>query len=342
MASYIISEVNIRLLLFGVYNMNVLITGGCGFIGSYLAKHYLSKDENVWIIDDLSTGSMKNLGEFAHHPRLIIEESDINAWPSINRAVQWADHIYHFAAVVGLFNVLAHPIKLLRTNIIGTEKILQAIVENHVCPYFILISSSSVYGHSDKLSLSEADQLIVSEDPNSLSAYAISKITDEILTSSYASGANFNYMILRLFNTIGPGQSSQYGMVVPRFVRQACSHQPITVFGSGEQTRSFCDVRDSIALMLELTRNPAAVGEIINVGQDVEITINHLAKSVKKLADSESRIEHIDYSLAYGQAIQDTKQRKPNLDKLRSLTQYQYQWTLERTIKNLIEERIQV
>lgn len=316
--------------------MKVLITGGCGFIGSHLTELHLSCNDDIWIIDDLSTGRIENIISFPQYKKIIFEQKDISNWDTINEAVKWADRIYHMAAVVGIFHVLANPIKLFKTNIAGTDNLLQAIIKNKATPRLIIASSSSVYGHSDKTSLSEDDDLILLANSHPLRGYAISKITDEVLATSYAGIYDLNYIILRLFNTVGPRQSGQYGMVVPRFVEQACTNKPITVFGTGEQTRSFCDVRDSVVMIKALADNPKTTGQIINVGQDVAVNINYLANLVKEKANSSSIIEHVDYSLAYGRLLSDIKQRKPNINKLKSFINYKHQWTLDKTIESLV------
>jgi UDP-glucose 4-epimerase len=317
--------------------MKVLITGGCGFIASHIVEHHLLQNDEVWVVDDLSTGSLTNISSLPNFHKVIFDNSDICNWSNIDKAVSWADRIYNFAAVVGVFNVLANPVKLFNTNINGTERVLNAMVENQSSAHFILASSSSVYGHSDKDYLSEDDTLVMLAKTHPLSGYAASKIADEAITTAYANQYYINYTIVRFFNTVGPRQKGQYGMVVPRFVEQACNNKPITVFGNGEQTRSFCDVRDTVAMLMLLADNPKSRSQIVNVGNDIASTINHLAELVKDKAHSSSEIQHIDYSSAYGQMLSDIKQRRPNISKLRSIIHYEHQWTLADTVESLIE-----
>lgn len=316
--------------------MKVLITGGCGFIGSHLVEHHLAQGDDVWVVDDLSTGLESNIINLPNAKNITLDKNDINDWPNIDKAVKWADRIYHMAAVVGVFHVLSNPVKLFKTNINGTEILLQALIRNNVSPRLMVTSSSSVYGHSDKTALSENDNLILLANSHPLRGYAVSKIVDEVITSSYAKIYNFRYTLMRLFNTVGPRQRGQYGMVVPRFVQQACLNEPITIFGTGDQTRSFCDVRDSIAMITKLANTEDAIGETVNIGRDVATSINDLAALVKDKAKSSSELTHVDYSAAYGQVLSDIAQRRPDISKVKILTHYEHQWPLDKTVENLI------
>lgn len=316
--------------------MRVLVTGGCGFIGSHLVEHHLAKDDEVYVVDDLSTGSLQNVENFKNNPKFQFDQADIVTWPHFEKAINWADRIYHMAAVVGVYRVLNEPHKVISTNISGFDRLLNIAATCNTLKRIVLASSSSVYGHSNNPLLNENDSLILASTAHPLKIYAISKIADEALAMAYYKTAKLPITIVRLFNTIGPRQTGRYGMVVPRFVKQACSGEPITIFGNGTQTRSFCDVRDSICALDKLADIPDSIGNIINVGRDVEMTINDLASLVLKRANSHSEIQHIPYIEAYGEEFTDIRQRRPDLRKLYQLTGFKHEWTLEKTVDNLI------
>ena len=316
--------------------MRILITGGCGFIGSHIAEYHLAKGDEVLVVDDLSTGSLDNIATFKDNPAFRFENASILNWPNVQESVLWAERIYHMAAVVGVYRVLKDPINVLTTNIHGCEKLLHAIAITEHRPQVIVTSSSSVYGHSDNPMLSEKDDLLIKSSAHPLWNYALSKIADEALGLAYYHSMKIPVTVIRLFNTIGPRQTGQYGMVVPRFIKQACTGEPITVFGDGTQTRSFCDVRDVLSALNLLANTPKSNGQIVNVGYDVEIVINDLAELIRKKANSNSKIQYIPYKEAYGEEITDIKQRRPDLTKLCQLTGFKHQWPLEKTIDDLI------
>ncbi|MEN9449472.1 MAG: hypothetical protein RJA83_86 [Pseudomonadota bacterium] len=316
--------------------MHVLVTGGCGFIGSNLVEFHLAKGDEVSVVDDLSTGSLDNIRPFQTNHKFHFEQADILHWENMQKAVAKADRIYHMSAVIGMYRVLAEPVKVLATNILGCEKLLHAIARSKSRPQVIIPSSSSVYGHSKSPVMNENLDLVIMSAAYPLKNYALSKIVTEALAGAYFHKYQIPVTIVRLFNTIGPRQSGQYGMVVPRFVKQACRGEPITVFGDGTQTRSFCDVRDAINAVNLLADRSENNGEIVNVGRDKEISINELAKLVCKLANSKSEIQYVPYIKAYGEELVDIKQRRPDLTKLYKLTGFKHQWTLEQTIENLI------
>lgn len=319
--------------------MRVLITGGCGFIGSHLCEYHISKGDEVYIVDDLSSGSINNIESFKHSPLLHLEKDDIITWPHLDKIIKNVDRIYHLAAVVGVFRVIADPLKVHSTNIIGCDKILNSAFKTRSLAKIIIASSSSVYGNSPKSILNENDDLII-KPSNPLAPYAISKLCNESLASGLYQKHNLQVIIARFFNTIGPRQTGQYGMVVPRFCQQAVKNEPLTVFGDGNQTRSFCDVRDLIAMLELLIQNPLSIGQVINVGNNHTISINDLSKLVIKKSNSKSTIKHISYQEAYGDAFTDITQRKPDIQKVQSLTGYQHQWPLEKTIDNLISQLV--
>lgn len=316
--------------------MRILITGGSGFIGSHLAEHHLAKGDDVYVVDDLSTGSINNIILFQKNSKFRFEQANILTWPNLDKAICWADCIYHMAAVIGIFRVLSEPLNVINTNIHGYARLLNAASANNPNARIIIASSSSVYGYNKSKILKEDDNLIVGPSTYPLRNYAISKIADEALSLVYIKEHNLPITIVRIFNTIGPRQTGQYGMVVPRFVSQACRNEPITVFGDGTQTRSFCDVRDSVVLLEKLAEENDTMGEIINVGNDKEIQINELAKMIRLSANSQSEICHQSYQQAYGMEFIDIPNRRPDLTKLFKFTSFKHKWSLEDTIADLI------
>jgi UDP-glucose 4-epimerase len=318
--------------------MNVLITGGCGFIGSHLAEFHLNQRDQVRIVDNLSTGTLENIASFNKNPDFQFFQADILTWPGLVNAIEWSDRIYHFAAIVGMFKAISEPLSIVSTNIIGCNHLFHVIATTKFRPLVIIPSSSSVYGDNPNHLLKETDNLRVKSLPHPLATYAISKLSNESIALAYYQSAQIPVIIARLFNTIGPRQTGRYGMVVPRFVHQALQHEPFTIYGDGIQTRSFCDVRDIVSALILLAKLPTAVGEIINVGNDIEISINELADLICQCVGYSVPAHFIPYEQAYGVEFTDITQRRPDLTKLLQLTSFKHQWTLERTINNLLSQ----
>jgi len=314
-----------------------LVTGGAGFIGSHIVEHYLSKGDDVVVIDNLSTGNLENISIFKKNPLFTFFKSDILNWKELNEVVGSVDMIYHMAAVLGVYRVLEEPIEVLTTNIFSCNDLLKAVVATDSKARIIIASSSSVYGPSSTPDLKEDAPLIVAPNTHPLWGYAVSKIADEALVSAYCQVYKLPITSIRFFNTIGPRQTGRYGMVVPRFVSQAVNSEPLTVYGDGDQTRSFCDVRDSVAALSIVAEKSLCIGDVINIGNDREITINELSEKVLSLTESDSKVKYIPYKEAYGIDFNDIKQRRPNIDKLRKLTSFKHKWTLEDTIVDLKE-----
>lgn len=316
--------------------MKVFITGGCGFIGSNLVEHHLNKGDEVQVVDDLSTGTLENIDAFQNNPRFKFHEANLDNWDQLDKVVSWADRVYHMSAVIGIFKVLAEPIRTITSNIAGCERICHAAAKLKSPPRIVIASSSSVYGQTHTEAVSETSPLLLAAVHHPLYGYAVSKIADEALATAYYTKLNLPITSIRIFNTIGPRQTPSYGMVVPRFVRQACLGEPLTVFGDGKQSRSFCDVRDVVVAFDLVGSTTASIGQIVNVGNDREITINELAALVKKHAKSDSDIKHISYQEAYGRDMTDVIKRRPIIKKLVDLTGFKHKWTLEQTVDDLI------
>ena len=320
--------------------MHILITGGAGFIGSHLAELHLARGDKIHVVDDLSTGSIENVRPFLDEPAFHFDHADLLTWDQLDRVAAWADRVYHLAAVVGVYRVLAEPTKVLAVNIAAFERLLRAVNSSGWKPQLVLASSSEVYGHNDHELLREQQDLVISTRTGTRWLYSVSKIADEALCMSFAKHFGIPTVITRFFNTVGPRQTGRYGMVIPRFIEQAVNGEDITVFGPGDQTRSFCDVRDTVAALDKVAEH-ATMPEplVVNVGNDREISINDLAAMVVERAGSSSKIRHMPLLQAYGEDFEDIRRRRPALDRLRAMTGFQHRYTLEQTIDDLIAAR---
>lgn len=318
--------------------MHVLITGGAGFIGSHLAERHMQQGDSVHVVDNLSTGRRENIQPWLGSPKFKFDEADILTWDGLEKATAWADRIYHMAAVVGVFRVLENPVRVLATNIAGTERVLRFASAGHWKPQIVIASSSEVYGPTSADLLEEEAMLHVHSGGKSRWSYAISKLSNETQGLACARQYGMPICIVRLFNTIGLRQRGQYGMVVPRFVEQALHGGPLTIYGDGRQTRSFCDARDTAAALDALAGQPEAVGEIVNVGNDREISISALADLVCERAQRPVARKFLSYVEAYGEQYDDIQRRRPSLAKLQRLTGFRHRWTLENTLDDLIAQ----
>lgn len=317
--------------------MRVLITGGAGFIGSHLAEFHLARGDEVHCVDDLSTGTLENVAPFRGFEGFRFDRAEIRTWEALPEAIAAAERIYHMAAVVGMFRVLAEPEAVLATNVAGTERVLRYASEAGNAPRVLIASSSEVYGPVGTHRLDETDGLLVHCDTAKTQwNYALSKLAGEALGITYSGSFGLPVTIARLFNTIGKRQSGRYGMVVPRFVQQAAQGEPITVFGDGLQTRSFCNVEDAVRALHLLCESDEAEGEIVNVGNDHSITILDLANLVRELAGSGSPVVFVPDSEAYYRGFMGIRHRKPALDKLRRLVDFEHEHSLEDTIMDLL------
>ena len=315
--------------------MKILITGGAGFIGSHLAERLLELGHEVFIIDNLWTGKLANIAKIQNHVRLrFIAETILNE-SVMKELIFKIDHIYHLAAAVGVRNIMDHPVETLDINVKGTEVVLR--LANRFKKKVFIASTSEIYGKPTKDSLSEDDDRIMGTVKKRRWAYACSKTLDEFLALAYFDEKKLPVVIARLFNTVGPRQTGQYGMVLPSFVQSALLGKPITVYGEGTQSRSFTHVTDVIGAIIKLMDEPAAEGEVFNVGNGVEVTINELAQKVKEMTGSNSAIEHISYEKAYGPGFEDMERRCPNIEKIKKLIGFKPSYDLEEIIRSVID-----
>jgi len=310
---------------------HVIVTGGAGFIGSHLVERLLAEDQAVVVIDDCSTGHWDNLRSVASSPKLTRIESAVSACPELDRWVSEAHAIFHLAAAVGVELVVRSPVRTLQTNLHETEAVLDAAARHNVP--VLLASTSEVYGRSHKHAFSEEDDLIIGPPVVSRWSYACSKLLDEFLALAYAREKGLPVIITRLFNTVGPRQTGRYGMVLPRFIQAAKAGQPLRVFGDGSQTRCFCHVADAVESLLRLYHNPAARGQVFNVGGTEEVTILQLAQRVVETLQSKSSIEYVPYSEAYAPGFEDMKRRRPIVDKLEHFTKFRPSTSLRAIIE---------
>lgn len=310
------------------------ITGGCGFIGSHLVEEIIKSNNQVTVIDNLITGSIRNIENFKSNPNFRYDIDSIFNESKVTEYVDWADYVIHLAASVGVRKIVENPVETIENNVHGTEIILKHAAKKGR-PVFIA-SSSEVYGKGVKIPFSEDDDILLGPTIKSRWSYACSKAVDEFLALSYFREKKLPVIIGRLFNTVGPRQVGFYGMVIPRFVMQALSNQDITVYGNGSQTRCFCSVKDVVRAILLLIHNPKCYGEIFNIGSDEEISILELAQKIKERTQSKSRIVFIDYAKAYAEGFEDLERRVPNINKIARFVGFKPQYKLEQILDEVI------
>lgn len=315
--------------------MKALITGGAGFIGSHLAERLLELGHDVFVIDNLWTGKLANIENIQNHERLHLVVDTILNESVMNELVFKIDHIYHLAAAVGVKNIMDHPVETLDINVKGTEVVLR--LANRFKKKVFVSSTSEIYGKHVEHNLSEDDNRVMGSVKKRRWAYACSKTLDEFLALAYFDEKKLPVVIGRLFNTVGPRQTGQYGMVLPTFVQSALLGKPITVYGDGTQTRSFAHVNDVVGAIAKLMEEPAAEGDVFNVGNDAEVAINDLAQKVKEMTGSRSEIEHIPYEKAYGPGFEDMERRCPNIEKIKKLIGFEPSYDLEAIIQSVID-----
>ena len=315
--------------------MRALVTGGAGFIGSHLAEALLAAGPEVIVLDDLSTGRAENLQAVEGHPRLEVAVGSVTDETLVRKLVRGTDVVYHLAAAVGVKLILERPVATIETNIVGTEMVLRAACEER--PRVVIASTSEVYGKNDRVPLSEEDDRLLGPTTRSRWSYACSKAIDEFLALAYHREHGLPVTIVRFFNTIGPRQTGRYGMVVPRFVRQALDGRPITVYGDGCQSRCFTDVEDAVRATIALASEPAATGEVFNVGTTHEVTIETLAERVRALAGGASPIVRVPYDEAYQPGFEDLRRRVPDLRKAERVVGYRPRVPLDETLRRVIQ-----
>jgi len=318
----------------------VLVTGGAGFIGSHLCEALLERGDEVYVIDDLSTGRYDNIRHLKSNPFFHLTVGSILDVPSLPPLVEAADVVYHLAAVVGVQNIIELPVDTIETNILGSHNVLNLAARyNKLC---LLASTSEVYGKSTRYPFSEDDDSVYGPTTKSRWSYACSKAVDEFLALAYHNARGLPVIIARMFNTTGPRQTGRYGMVLPRFVDQALRGEPITVFGSGNQSRCFADVSDVVRALLLLVEHPQAVGQVFNIGNPEEITIYNLAREVKRLTGSSSEIKLVPYDEAYQPGFEDMERRVPSIEKISALVGYKPRVRLQEIIQRVIDSKRQV
>jgi UDP-glucose 4-epimerase len=316
--------------------MQILITGGAGFVGSHLADRLISDGHSVVILDDVSTGRLENLKQYESHSNFEYINGSVLDQGLLESTVKDVDYIFHLAAAVGVFNIVNHPLSSLVTNIRGTENVLEAALTKNT-PVF-LSSSSEVYGKNSSDSLKESDDRILGSPTTLRWSYSEAKAIDETLAFAYWTEEKLPTRIVRFFNTVGPRQVGAYGMVIPRFVSMALKNEPITIYGNGEQTRCFGHVYDVIDAVVSVAFSDKTIGKVINIGNNFEISMNDLAKKIIEETGSKSEIKYIPYSEAYGNGFEDMERRVPNIDLIKSLTGWQPKRDLTQIIKDVAED----
>lgn len=314
--------------------LTFLITGGAGFIGSHLAEALLESGQEVIVMDDLSTGSIENIEHLMHSERFHYVIDSITNVPMLAELVDRSDVIFHLAAAVGVRLIVESPVRTIRTNIRGTEIVLDLAAKKQ--KKVVIASSSEVYGKASKVPFQEDDDLVLGPTVKGRWSYACSKAVDEFLALAYWKEAGLPVVIARLFNTVGMRQTGRYGMVLPTFVNQALSCRPITVFGDGGQSRCFTYVGDVVWALIRLAECEEAVGQVFNVGNDVEITVEDLARRVKEITGSPSEIVHVPYEQAYEEGFEDMRRRVPDISKLKRYIGYTPQVQLDEMIARVV------
>jgi UDP-glucose 4-epimerase len=315
--------------------VRVLITGGAGFIGSHLSEALLNAGHEVDIIDNLSTGSIRNVSHLKSNPKFKYAIDTITNEPLLAELIDRNDVVFHFAAAVGVKLIVEQPVHTIETNVHGTEVVLKHA--NKKKKLVFIASTSEVYGKNVDVPFREDADLVMGATVKHRWAYACSKAIDEFLALAYWKERDLPVVVVRFFNTVGPKQTGQYGMVLPNFVSQALAGEPITVFGDGTQSRSFTDVSDVVGCLIKLMKEKKAIGEVFNIGNPEEVTILRLAELVKAQTRSASPIEFVPYDKAYEAGFEDMPRRVPDITKIRALTGFQPTVQLNEIIAKVIE-----
>jgi UDP-glucose 4-epimerase len=320
--------------------VKALITGGAGFVGSHLAERLLEQGHEVLVLDNLSTGSIDNIVHLKSNARFGYVIDSVTNEPLLAEMVDRSDVIFHLAAAVGVKLIVEQPVHTIETNVHGTEVVLKHAAKKKKLVF--IASTSEVYGKSADVPFREGADLVLGPTSKHRWAYACSKLIDEFLALAYWKERKLPVVIVRLFNTVGPRQTGQYGMVVPTFVRQALSGEPITVFGDGTQSRSFTYVGDVVTALIALAAEPSAVGDVFNIGNTVEVTILELAERVKAITQSSSSIQFIPYDEAYEEGFEDMPRRVPDISKIRALVGFEPRLQLDDILRKVVDHQLAV
>jgi UDP-glucose 4-epimerase len=315
--------------------VKALVTGGAGFIGSHLTEALLEQGHDVLILDNLSTGSIDNIAHLKGRRGFEYFIDTVNNEPLLAELIDRTDVVFHFAAAVGVKLIVEQPVHTIETNVHGTEVVLKHA--NKKKKLVVIASTSEVYGKSEDVPFREDSDLVLGPTPKHRWAYACSKAIDEFLALAYWKERKLPVIIVRFFNTVGPRQSGQYGMVIPNFVRQALAGEPITVFGDGTQQRAFTHVSDVVGALLKLVVEPKAVGQVINIGNMQEVTMQRLAERIRELSGSNSIIKLIPYDEAYESGFEDMPRRVPDLTRVKSLIEYEPKHDLDEILTQVID-----
>ena len=316
--------------------MNILITGGAGFIGSHLAESWLKDGHSVSVIDDLSTGSLENLKRLPHQDRIEFVKGNVITSRALPGMIRKADVIYHLAAAVGVELVVHDPIRTIETNVSGTSRILK-LASKYGGRRLFVASTSEVYGKSTNVPFHETDDLIIGPSTHSRWSYACSKLIDEFLLMAYHRSKGLPGTVTRFFNTVGPRQTGRYGMVIPRFVSAALQGKPLRVYGTGNQTRCFCHVSDTVRALRLLADCEASFGQILNIGSTNRITIRELAETIVAQLHSSSEIVSVSYDEAYEVGFEDMLHRAPDCTKIGRICGWKAELPLERIISDVAD-----
>ena len=314
--------------------MRWLITGGAGFIGSHLSEFLIRKGDEVFVLDDLSTGSARNVAAIRQHERFHFVVDTVSNTTVVAELVDLADQVVHLAAAVGVRLIVESPVRTIELNVHGTEVVLHAAAKKG--KRVLVASTSEVYGKSLQIPFREEQDLVLGPSTKGRWSYAASKLIDEFLALAYWKEKKLPTTVVRLFNTVGPRQTGRYGMVIPTFVRQALAGQPLAVFGTGDQSRCFCHVSDVVQALYELSLSDRAIGEVFNVGAEEEISIRSLAERVRDLVGSSSAIRSVSYDDAYEQGFEDMLRRVPDVSKIRNLTGWGATRSLDDVLRDVI------
>ena len=316
--------------------MRALVTGGAGFIGSHLAERLLASGHEVVVVDDLSTGSIDNLRGIESSPEFDFVHDNVRNSETMHPLIEKCDIIFHLAAAVGVQLIVDRPVHTIETNIHGTEVVLE--IANKFRKKVLIASSSEVYGKSENIPFHEDDDTVLGSTRFSRWSYACSKAIDEFLALAYYEQYGLPVVVARLFNTVGPRQTGQYGMVIPRFVERAMKNEPVLIYGSGKQRRCFGYVGDVVEGLIGLMNCPDAPGRVYNIGSTEEISIEELADKIIEMTESKSQKKYISYEEAYGKPFDDMIRRMPCLDRIRETVGYEPKTTLDRILQSVIED----